>query len=69
MSTYEPSESIEVHVSGTKLPFSKYVYRVSVDGRLKDEINSTRKWTPQEMLDVQRGYRESLTGYVLGGEL
>lgn len=62
-------ERPEVHVSGTKIPFlNDWLYRVSVDGVLKDEINSKVKWTPQQMLDVQRYYTESLTGYVFGGE-
>lgn len=62
-------EAVEVHVSGTKIPFlNDWLYRVSVDGVLKDEINSKVKWTPQEMLDVQRYYTESLTGYIFSGE-
>ena len=59
----------EVYVSGSKLPYtSQYLYRVAIEGRETLEINSTRKWTAQEILDVQSYYRESLTGYVLGGE-
>jgi hypothetical protein len=60
---------VEVHVSGIQLPYTKqWMYRVSVDGSVKDEINSTRKWTPQEMFDVQGYYTESLTGYIFSGE-
>lgn len=62
-------EPPEVHVSGTKIPFtSDWLYRVSVDGRLKDEINSRRPWTASEIIDVQKAYTEALTGYAPGGE-
>lgn len=61
-------EDPEVHVSGAQLPFgSGWLYRVSVNGVLKDEINSSVKWSAEELLIVQRGYTESLTGYVFGG--
>jgi hypothetical protein len=63
-------ERPEVHISGVKIPYlGEYLYRVSVDGRVKDEINSKRKWTTQEFIDVQRYYTEALTGYLIGGEV
>lgn len=63
----DPS-SPEVYVSGSKLPYtSQWLYRVAIEGRQTLEINSTRQETMQEILDVQGYYRESLTGYVLGG--
>ena len=59
----------EVYISGTKIPYvAQWLYRVTVDGVLKDEINSSEQWTPQQFIDVQSYYRESLTGYVFGGE-
>lgn len=59
----------EVYVSGSKLPYTgQYLYRVAIEGRRTLEINSSRKWTTQEILDVQSYYTESLTGYILGGE-
>lgn len=61
--------SPEVYVSGSRLPYtSQYLYRVAIEGRQTVLINSTRKWTTQEIIDVQRYYTESLTGYVLGGQ-
>jgi hypothetical protein len=59
----------DVYVSGSRLPYTgQWLYRVAVEGRQTVEINSTRQWTMQEILDVQGYYRESLTGYVLGGQ-
>jgi hypothetical protein len=59
----------EVHVSGTKIPYlTDWLYSVTVDGVLKDKINSRRRWTPQELFDVQRYYTEALTGYIFSGE-
>ena len=58
----------EVHVYGVRLPYIRqWLYRVSVDGVLKDEINSSEPWSTKQMLDVQRGYTEALTGYIFGG--
>lgn len=62
-------DAVEVYVSGSKLPYTnQWLYRVAIEGRQTLEINSTRKWTMQETLDVQSYYSEALTGYVLGGE-
>jgi hypothetical protein len=57
----------EVHVSGRK-ESGLWTYRVSVDGVVKDEINSTVRWKATQIISVQEGYTESLTGYVLGGQ-
>lgn len=64
------TRSPEVYVSGVRIPYTHdWLYRVYVDGAEKEQINSTVKWTPQEMLDVQGYYTEALTGYILGGEI
>lgn len=64
----EPNKP-EVFISGTKIPYlTDWLYTVTVDGTVKDKINSRRRWTAQEIIDVTGYYTESLTGYVFGGE-
>lgn len=60
---------MSVKVLEAKVPLTdQWMYRVFINGKLKDLITSQDKWTFDMVQDVTGYYTESLIGYVFDGE-
>ena len=60
---------MSVRVSESRIPLTdQWMYRVFIDGKLKDLITTREPWTFDMVRDVTGYYTESLIGYEFDGE-